>query len=418
MGRFRPKTFGITIIAIATVIIIILASINSDGALAVNLGLPVLDITTNQFGERVVTNQDTGQELIIIEGFDVPLVACWVAQEVVVRDEQGGFIANVKSDFFKSTPIIAVPLGSFIDKETGKSVALGSYQTNPQIKCSTGKIIVNTQSGFGADPEKLIDPITAFEQVFPSFDTPLTVEDSFFTIRIYALLPNNTWIEVFNAPYKIDKFDITSPQRIFLPSYKVQQEWIQRELPDGSYDTTLKFVYDGAMVMHWKQVNICGAGCAKVLFVIPFVTEKIFNAEGLLTSVENEFDVTRVVTVGVAGNNGGQGTECDGITTTVDPETGICVPKPEPPCLKGEHRSGTGIASVCVTTGGNGNGAGGIDVTIKEIFGKLQTCFASGDPTCLASGDFLPFWIFGIGLVVILGAVAQSRQPEIYGVPR
>lgn len=415
MGKFRGKTFGVTIIAILTVVFALLIGVNGDGALGANLELPTLNITEDQFGNKIITNLETQEKLLIVEEFNIPNIACWVAQNVVVRDEAGGFIGVSKSPFFKSNPFVATPTFSVIDTETGKSVVGGTYTTNAQIKCSTGKILVD-QFGTVA-PVGEIDPEEAFEILFPSFEVPLTVEDSFFTIRVYVQLPNNTWKEVFNVPYKIDRFDINSAEHVLLPPFTIKQVWLQKFLPDGDYQATLKFVYEGAVVMHWKQTGLCSQQCANIDFVIPFITERTFE-EGKkdATNVHNEFEVNRLITFGVVGNGEGETVECDGITESVDPDTGICVAisPSDQPCKQGQFKSG----GVCVNIGGANGDPSSKNSLVPEVFGKLSTCVASGDLTCLASADFLPFWIFGVGLIVVVGALAQSRQPEIYGVPR
>jgi len=88
----------------------------------------------------------------------------------------------------------------------------------------------------------------------------------------------------------------------------------------------------------------------------------------------------------------------------------ICVKSDPTGCEPDEVRKGT----LCVKIGEEDT----VNPTVPEIFTKLSTCITSGDPTCLASAEFLPFWIFGIGIVVVLGATAQRKQPDIYGLPR
>ncbi len=130
----------------------------------------------------------------------------------------------------------------------------------------------------------------------------------------------------------------------------------------------------------------------------------------------NEFQVSRDITVGKPAGSGEENIDCDEITETIDPETGVCTPIPpsQQICKEGQVRSG----GVCVTISGGGNNPNDSTVDPNDLLQLLSTCLASGDPTCLASSKFLPFWIFGVGLIVVVGAMAQSRQPEIYGVPR
>ncbi len=416
MGRFRPKVFGITLIAILTVVIILLVTTDDDGAVGANIPIPTLDIQTTANGNKFLVEQEEGGGIfLILEDSDVTSIACWIAQTVVLRGEDGGFIGNEKSDFLRANPFLATPIASVVDVETMRVLDLGTIATTPQIKCSTGKITVFDGGGFGALPEDAIDPEDAFDQTFPSFELPLTVEKSFFVIRIYTSLPNNTWIESYNQEYIVEKFDINSASHINLPPAVIQQEFVQNGLADGSYQTTYKIVYDGGFLMHWKEQGACDSECARIDFVIPVETVRTFQ-EGVLTNLSNEFEVNRQINVNVEGNNGG-GTPCDEPLVT-DPDTGVCV-QPENDCPDDQVKSGTGASAVCIDIidpNGDPNG-GGIDVKVKEIFTKLQTCIASGDVSCLASSDFLPFWIFGIGLVVVLGAVAQRRQPDIYGVP-
>ncbi len=411
MGSFRPKTFGITVLSISVVIFVLFISVSGDGGIGAVIPPPTLELV-EQNGNLIVLEPD-GDQVLIIQGLEVPNVACWMKQTVTIftlKDPTP--VATLQSPFFRSQPIFGTPIGSFIDTETGRSLSEGLYVTRPEIKCVSGEI--ETSSGLIApigeiDPE---DP-TLFDS-FPNVSTPLTIQDSFFKISIFAELPNGTWKEVFNAPYTIERFDISSPQGVGLDTFSIRQEWIDRYLPEGDYNSKYRFVYDGAVLMNWKQTNLCDVNCAKIPFVIPVTTIKTFNTDGQLVEVFNEFQVSRDVTVGKPQGSGEVDITCDPITQTIDPDTGVCIgiPPSQQICEPNQVRSG----GVCVTIGSPDN-PNDISIPFQDLFNKIQICLASGEPSCLASAELLPLWIFGIGVVVIVGAVAQRRQPDIYGVP-
>ena len=425
MGSFKPKTFGLTILAISTVIIALMIGVNGDGAIGAIIPPPALELVTindPQFGEfTAIQNPDgTITTAIFDDDLILPNVACWIKQEVSIFSLTDPTpIAVLKSPFFRSQPIIGTPIGSFVDTETGRLLSEAIYVTIPEIKCVSGEISTEGFGSLGFEPIGQIDPDdpTLFD-FFPNLSTPLTVQDSFFKIFIFAELPNGTWKEVFNAPYTVERFDITGASATLLDSYTVRQEWIERYLPEGDYNTKYRFVYDGAFLLNWKESNVCGVDCSNIPFVIPVVTEKTHNAEGQIVSLFNAFQVSRDITVGKPQGSGEETITCDDFTETIDPESGLCVPIPsgEQRCPQGEVR----IGSICVDTsdnGGESNQPQNTNVDPNNTLQLLTTCIASGDPSCLASSIFLPFWIFGIGGIVVIGALAQRKQPEIYGVP-
>jgi len=416
MGKFRPKTFGITVVAIVSVIFILVISTSDDGGIGAIIPPPTLEIVTDEKGTFIV-NPDTKEKEIAILGGDITNVACWMKQSVTIFSLTDPTpIATIQSDFFQSRPVLAIPLSVIIDKDTGRSLANSIYVTAPEIKCVSGEI---TTLGGGFQPQEDIDPEdpNLFKN-YPNVDTPLTIQESFFKITVFAQVPSGIWIEVFNTNYTIDRFDITSPTAIRLDSFTIRQEWIDPYLPEGDYNSRYRFVYDGAVLMNWKQTNTCDIDCAEIPFVIPVVTEKTFDTNGQLVSLFNEFQIERDIEVGKPTGTGVQTITCDALTQKIDPDSGLCIPIPpnEQPCPQGEVKSGN-ICIEIVNGVPNGNPS---DVTVPfgDLLLKIQTCLASGEPTCLASAELLPLWIFGIGIVVVIGAVAQRRQPEIYGVPR
>ncbi len=415
MGKFRPKTFGITVLAISSVIIVLLISVSADGGIGVIIPPPTLEIVTDEKGTFIV-NPNTKEKEFAILGGDITNVACWIKQSVTIFSLTDPVaIATLQSDFFQSRPILAIPLSVIVDKDTGRNLENSIYVTRPEIKCVSGEI---DTSGSGFQVLEDIDPEDP--QLFsnyPSIDTPLTVQKSFFKITVFAQIPNGNWIEVFNTNYTIDRFDIISATAIALDSFTIRQEWIDPFLPEGDYNTRYRFVYDGAVLMNWKETNICDISCSRIPFVIPVVTEKTFDTQGQLVSLFNEFQIEREIEVGKPTGTGQQMITCDTITQKIDPDTGLCIPIPssEQTCPQGEVKSG----NICIEIVDDGKGnPSDVTVPFSDLLLKIQTCLASGEPSCLASAELLPLWIFGVGLVVVLGAVAQRRQPEIYGVSR
>jgi hypothetical protein len=419
MGKFRPKTFGITILAIATVITIILFSVNGDGAIGAIIPPPALELVTTDDGTFIIEPDGTTSTIVLVDS-EIPNIACWIKQEVTVFQFMDDRDLNrplfiLKSPFFQSQPFLSLPLGSVSDTLTGIELNSGVWVTRPEIKCVSGEI--DTSFG-GVQPIGTVDPDDPnLFSFFPSVSAPLTVQDSFFKVRVYAELPTGTWKEVFNTHYVVERFDITSASSINLEPVTIRQEWIEPYLPEGDYTSKYRIVYDGAFLMNWKLSGICGSDCAKIPFVIPVVTEKTFNEQGKLLSLFNEFQVSRDVTVGKPTGSGEDTITCDEFSEQLNVDTGLCetINASEQPCPQGSVRSG----AVCIEIGDDPNDPNPSDVSVPfgDLLSKIQTCLASGDPTCLASAELLPLWIFGIGAVVIIGAVAQRRQPDIYGVP-
>jgi hypothetical protein len=421
LGKFRPKIFGATILAISVVIVFILLSLDADGAIGANIPAPALALVTvndPQLGEFTAIENPDGTLTTLVGDDPLPNVACWVSQQVTVFEFMDERDLNrplfiLKSPFFQSQPFISVPLGSIADSETQINLDSGVWVTRPEIKCVSGEI--NTEFGI-VQPIGTVDPDDPnLFTFFPNVATPLTVQDSFFKIRVYAELPTGIWKEVFNTIYAVERFDITSASGIILDPVTIRQEWIEPYLPEGDYNSKYRIVYDGAFLMNWKLSNNCGNDCAKIPFVIPVVTEKTFSEQGQLVSLFNEFQVSRDVTVGKPTGSGEDTITCMEFTEQLNPITQECEPvtTSETPCPQGQVRSG----GVCVTIGTDPNSPNDVTVPFQDILNKIQTCLNSGSPACLASADLLPLWIFAVGLVVVLGAVAQRRQPEIYGVP-
>jgi len=278
LGKFRPVVFGGTVLAISVVIFVILISLDDDGAIGASIPAPTLELVTVTdpvLGEFTAIQNPDGTLTTLVGDTPLPNVACWISQRVTVfqfMDERdlNRPLFILKSPFFQSQPFISVPLGSITDTTTGIEIDSGVWVTRPQIKCVSGEISTTLTGAGGFAPIGEIDPDDPrLFSFFPNVATPLTVQDSFFKIRVYAQLPTGIWKEVFNTQYTVERFDITGASAIDLEPVTIRQEWIEPYLPEGDYNSKYRIVYDGAFLMNWKLTNACGSDCAEIPFVIP-----------------------------------------------------------------------------------------------------------------------------------------------------
>jgi len=460
MGRFKPVKFGVTILIISIVTVAILSQLTLDEGLGVIIPAPELRVvggclrdcldpeqtgfgtldcpegTIAQQGVCVegvtgtVTNPDgsTTEEPVssngVIGGETTPAtteetptdqtieingqvfevlkltnpIACWVSVDADIIGEKGLVLDTEKSDVFKFAPRATL---SLVDQPTGIPILdQGGFDIMLKIQCST-----NIESG-GLDPEgDLFNFFNPFSK--PSFDTSLRLEPTKLTARVWSENSEGNLVDTFNFPLDVVGFDIFGATPVEIGSLKIPAERILIYLETGKYTSTQNIVLDGVLVLHW---NTGIAEVDKIRYTIPLITTRSGTTTGL-TDVFNPVKIQRDILVDkdVSGETPKM-LDCANDEVVVGD---ICA-KSDPTlgCEQGEVRKGT----LCVEIGSSGSDT--VNPTVPEIFTKLSTCISSGDPSCLAGAEFLPFWIFGIGIVVVLGATAQRKQPDIYGLPR
>jgi len=453
MGRFKPIKLGFTIFGISIITLVILFQLTSDEGLGIEIPAPELRVVGGCFRDCLdpeqtgfgtldcpngfiakdgvcvesvigtVTNPDgstteepvssdgiigtttstptdvdqtiniNGQEFEVLQL--VNPIACWISVDADIIGAKGLVIATEKSDIFKFAPRATL---SLVDLPSGFPVLdQGGFDIKLKIQCST-----NMESG-GLDPE---GDLFNFFNIFsaPSFDTPLRLEPTKLTARVWSENAEGFLIDTFNFPLDVIGIDIFGATPIQIGSLKIPYERILMYLENGKYTSTQNIVLDGSLVLHW-DTDIPEVD--KIRYVIPLLTNISGTTEGL-TTISNPIKITRDVLVDkdVSGETPKM-MECENDEIVVGD---ICVKTDPTGCPQGEVR----VGQLCVESGTSDT----VDPTVPEIFTKLSVCIRSGDPSCLASAEFLPFWIFGVGLVVVLGAFAQRKQPDIYGVPR
>ncbi len=470
MGKFKPAIFGLTVILISTVSLAILASAVVDNA--IGLGIPppqlrtvgdlgrgtelsaeklgltesdpvmiaITDPDTNETtlveiveetdqtltvmkedGTQITLDKNTFNEVdptaptiqcdegqsvidgkcqnvdIIVGGETLSIIdvkdpiACWLEVTAEILDNNGNVIGTEKAGFFKTLP---VPQLSLTDIPTGKSIdEQGGFNVMPMIKCSTSEIGGLSTTG---DPFFTIPLI-----VYPSFDIPLTLEATKLVARVWSVSPEgDRLVDTFNFEVDIPRLEITSAEAMTIGTIRIPSERILVFLPDGMYDSIQHIVLDGTLVLHWKtdipeidQVN----------YPITLQTNLIRNLQGEVVRVENPLTIFREIAVEKnVGEDPPPTTECEPDEVLVG---GICVKITGDECPKGQVRVGV----LCVEEGD--------DPTAPNIFQKFLICIQSGASNCFLSSEFIPFYFIGVGLIVFVGAVAQRKQPQIYGVP-
>lgn len=457
MGQFKPVKFGITIIAITLVLGFIVGSGITDKALGLVIPPPELRIvggcfrdcidpeqtgfgtldcpegflaeggvcvegtidatlvTTDTDGTTTETSLDvtqdgkvistvettdpSTQDTIIISGQEFEIlvpdqaVACWFSVLTNVFDNQNNLLGSQKAGFLKVSP---VPQLTLVDVVTGANIDdLGGFKVRLSMKC-----VSNIESG-GLDPESNLFPFLGF----PSFDTALVLENSKLVVRVWSESPNkDILVDTFNAVITIPELEITSAESREIGTIGIASERIFVLLPSGTYNSDQHFVIDGQLVLHWKTGD---PKIDKINYVIDLKTKIIKNANDQVIRVENPLTTIREISVDKAvgeiteGNPDckqdevAQGTACIKVITN--------------PCMQGQVL----IQNVCVK-----QGTVNPVIQLPDILQKFSACISTGADGCLFSSDFIPFYIFGVGLIVVLGAIGQRKQPNIYGLPR
>ena len=469
MGKFRPTKLAFTIFGISIITVVILLQLTSDVGVALEIASPELRVVGGCFrncldpdqtgfgtvnGEVIipedttgtVTNPDgstmeepvspdgiigtdptttptDGDQTININGQEFEVlqltnpIACWVSVDANILDTNGNVIATEKSSVLKFAPRATL---SLTDVPTGIGIEdQGGFDLMLKIQCST-----NTETG-GLDPEgDLFNFFNPFN--YPSFDTPLKLDATRLTARVYSSIPEDfpllriapterltqetlqdiaggTLVDTFNFPLEVPAFDIFGATPVTIGTLKIPSERILEFLPDGSYGSRQNIVLDGTLVLHWATEV---AEVDNISYAIPLITTRTQNQLGQDISVFNPVKIERDIFVEKGTGEIMQQPMCENNQIS---QGELCIDTDPTACPQGEVK----VGQLCVDTGTDKTP----NPTTENIFSKLLVCIGSGDPSCLASGEFLPFWIFGIGLVIVLGAVAQRRQPDIYGVP-
>jgi len=457
MGRFKPVKFAITIIGITLVLAFIVGTGITDKALGLVIpppelrvvggcfrdcldpdqtGFSTLDcpegflaeggvcvegtidailVTTNPDGSttetplevtqdgKVISTVDTTtpstQDTIKIGGqeFEVLVpdqsVACWFSVLTNVFDNQNNLLGSQKSGFFKVSP---VPQLTLVDVVTGANIDdLGGFQVRPAMKC-----VSNIESG-GLDPESNLFPFLGF----PSFDTALVLENSKLVVRVWSESPNkDILVDTFNAEITIPELQITSAESREIGTIRIASDRIFDFLPSGMYDSNQHFVLDGQLILHWKTGD---PNIDKINFVVDIKTEIIRNENGQVIRVENPLTTIREISVDKAV---GETTETNPDCKEDEVAQGTaCIKVITNPCMQGQVL----VQNVCVKQGTTNP-----VIQLPDILQKFSACISTGADGCLFSADFVPFYIVGIGIAVFIGAVAQRKQPDIYGLPK
>ncbi len=473
MGKFKPAKFGITILIISIVTVAILSQLTFDEGVGIIIPAPelrvvggcfrdcldpdqtgfgtldcpegtiaeegmcveLIEATLTTFNDdgtttetQVLVNADgdvidptaptptaptpteptptpTGEQTITINDqvFEVLQltnpIACWISVDADIIGEKGLVLDTEKSDVLKFAPRATL---SLVDQPTGLPILdQGGFNLMLKIQCST-----NMESG-GLDPEgDLFNFFNVFN--YPSFDTALRLEPTKLTARVWSENVEGILGDTFNSQLDVSGFDIFGATPVTIGTLKIPSERILIYLENGKYQSTQNIVLDGVLTLHWDTGIL---EVDKIRYTIPLITTRNENVQGEVLSVFNPVRIERDILVDkdVSGETPKM-IECANDEVAVGD---ICA-KSDPTlgCEQGEVR----IKGLCVEIGASGSDT--VNPTVPEIFTKLSTCITSGDPSCLAGAEFLPFWIFGIGIVVVLGAVGQRKQPDIYGLPR
>lgn len=445
MGKFNPTVFFATIIIVGGSIFGILAIVDLDGTIgldipppelrtvgtagrgtvlsAESLGLtedPIITVVDENGNETEVSKEqiemldqtatmncdepmifiDGKCQTVMINGSEVPFtqlrdtIGCWLQTTVKVLDSDGNIaFDNSKSDIFKLNPKPTAL--SLIDSRTGLAIDKGGFIIIPTMKCAS------SESG-GIDPEGLFGFLS-----YPSVQIPLRLQSTQLTVRVYSENPEGNLVDTFQAKMPINRIDIDNTDENKLGELTIRSVDLLKHLPEGMYESTQNIVLEGRLVLGWNT----GTTADDVAYTIPLLTTQRFNTMGDRLSVFNELLVQRDIDVDIgddAGNGDGNGDreQC----TPPEVRVGQLCVTPEKPDDCGANAvfvAGLG----CVKQGENPD----VDPNIVDKFLKCLETQADG---CLLSAEFVPFYIITLGGFVFIGAIAQRNQPQVYGVPR
>ena len=337
----------------------------------------------------------TGKEFETIQIEDT--VACWLNVHSDVINSEGIKVGAEQSSFFKTEP---VPQLTLIDVPTGAElVGEGGFRLFPMIKCAT-----NTQEGGIVTEDAFPDIPIEVLYIFPSFDTALRIEATELVARVYSVSPKGFLVDTFNFKFNVPAQDITDATSRNLGEIFIPAERILVFLPDGKYRSLQHIVVEGTLVLHWKTGF---PSVDNIPQVIKLQTIQTRDGQGNVLSIVNPLTIQR---------------ELD-----VDRNVGDVEPPKKRECKSGEVL----VGDQCLPVGTTGCPQGTFllegscvippptppEVPPENILDRFITCVRSGSQDCLLTTEFVPFYLLGIGFVVLVGGLAQRNQPQIYGVP-
>lgn len=384
MGKFKPKKFGITVLIISVAVFFVFLGSTRDQGFGISIP-PALSTVT------------------LIDGTVIELqypnknIACWINVNAKVLDTNGNVIGTEASSFLRVNPIVAF---SLTDIKTQKDLLeKGGFEIIPSIKCAT---LFAPNPDFDPQDPKLFDT-NYFTGTYPSFELPLKLDPANLIARVYSVsVDGNHLVDTFNAGFDTQSLSITNAESHEIGKLRIGADRILVGLEDGKYNSYQHIVLEGTLVLHWVEFQ-------DVNFVIPIKPSLTRNSEGQIVMVSSPLIIYRELAVEKnVGEDPLPREECtDG--QIFDPATNTCVPIQGKDCASDEFVSGNQCIKIGTPNSPN--------VSLTDFIGKLQTCIQSGQTTCLSDPSFIPLWLFGIGFIVIIGAVAQRKAPDIYGLP-
>lgn len=302
-------------------------------------------------------------------GFELPLplsvtnienpdIFCYTKITTDVIDEDGKIIASEQSAFFKGNPITTF---SFVD--TVKEQSVSGFKVTPKIKCNTPDT---------SDP-------------FDFGQVPVVINDNDMVLKVFSKSADGTYlIETFNAKITTNEIKLTNNQEQSLGSFTINSDDILKFVESGNYDSTQHIVLEGDFLIHWD-------GYPSVVYALTAGTNKQHDSEGRINSIESSLITYREITIDSSGAGVGEKKECG----------------------TGEFEK----SGVCVKVTGGSSSNPNIIPTSTDIFSQFGQCVINNpDKSCLASSQFSPFYLGGVGLLAL--GFASKREPRqmVYGV--
>ncbi len=443
MGRkFRPVKFLLSISIFAILLIGIGVTVTDNQSFGT-----LFEVPTNAF--VTVVDKDGEHVQIEIGDFDEDSVACWVYDVLLLRNFDGDIVNEKKSSILKVNPIQTATL---FDKSTGILLSgEGGFAINPQIRCSVAE-------GKAVDPNAFgLFGLTGDSNTVLSL--PLILEQGKLVVRIYSNDQDdrNLFHDTFNGILVVGQKRIVNEAPRGLGLLEISDNTLIRYLEDGDYYTDQLVTIDGIITLHFD----CTGSCGEKKFVIPLSTTRNlitldkpdeFFGTNNWKNIDNPIEVNNRlhvvknhVTTDIIGtvtaSDQGEGEEeegdtgvnpfvddeatgdptCQDTNETYDEFSGLCSSQVPRDC---EALGLVQFGNQCVAVGtvGTQGITGGSSGGGTDIFSQLSICLDSGDPSCIVNSTFLPLWIGGVGVIVLVGALAQSspvqrRTTDIYGVP-
>jgi hypothetical protein len=284
-------------------------------------------------------------------------IYCQAKISTDVTDIDGNTIRTLESKFLKGNPVTTF---SFIETESQKD--LSGYNVISKIKCDT------PATG-----------LLGLDQV------PVIVKANTMAVHVYSkALDGKHLVDTYNAELVSNKVTLDNNQEVVLGESFIQADRILQYMDDGNYDSIQHIVLDGDYLIAWK-------GYENIPYRLSTTTTLTYNSNDQIVSVDADIITTNKITVDVGGSSS-QPKQC----------------KPNEVLKSG----------VCVGAGDSGNGGGGDDIIItsSDLLTKFTNCALSNpDKGCLASAEFSPFYLLGVGLVAIVSASKPQSRQVVYG---